>query len=344
MRILIANEQNTAMKFIRQAYAKALSVSGFDVVFWDINQKSVYDAFDEFNPDIFFGQAYNLNKHFIRCFEERPSMKLVLRVSDWSDFNDTLDKQLYPVLSASTQEIEFMKHIQALPNKLVVHTHHCKEYLEQTHGRWIDNKFDLYTFENFADIFDYTNGEYRKEYSSDLIFTGGYWPYKAKNLDRYILPLCQGNKYNIRIFGNSNWPSVKYCGFAPDTEIKHLCKSAKINLSCHEPHSIVYGYDETTKEPNLAANKSFFISDYVEGAVKRFPGGIFCKTPEEYFTQIDHFLGNEAEKSNIVDSLYERVIKYHTPFERLIDIFTRLDLSTEKLAAGKKLVMEKKNL
>lgn len=344
MKILIANDQPTAMKYIRQAYAKALSVSGYEVMFWDIRVKPVYDAFDEFEPDIFFGQSYNLNKHFLRCIEERPEMKLVLRVSDWSEWNDQLDKSTYPVLSASTTEIEQMKHIQSLPNPLVVHTHHCKEYLEQTHGRWTENGFNLYAFENFADIFDYTNGEFRGEYRCDLSLIGGYWGYKSKNIDKFIMPLCSPKKnYNIRIFGNQSWPTSKYCGQL-HSEQNHILKSSKVCLSIHEPHSTEFGYDIVTRPFNLMSNKCFFVSDYVEGAVARFPEGIFCKTPEEYEERIQYYLKNEAEKKVIVDRLYDRVMKDHTAFERLVGIFEQVGLPTDKLVAGKQLVMEKKHL
>lgn len=345
MRILIANDNKNAHSFIRSAFSKALAVSGHETILWNTWQKPVYDAFDEANPDLFFGQGYNLTPAFVKCIEERPDMSLVLRVSDWSKFNDELDKTVYPVLTASKKEIQFMKHIQTLPNKLVVHTHHCKEYLEQTHRRWIENGFNLYAFENFGDIFEYTNGKYVEEYKCDLVYLSGYWSYKAKTIDKYILPLCNPNKnYNIRIFGNSPTPSSKYCGQLNENNVKDICKSAKINLSCHEPHSLDFGYDATTKYVNLALNKSFFISDYVEGEKNRLVDGIFCKTPEEYFNQIDYFLTQKQRRQDIVNILYNITLTNHTAFERMIDIFNQLNLPIRELQDGKKLVIKKKNL
>ena len=40
-------------------------------------------------------------------------------------------------------------------------------------------------------------------YRTDLAFVGGYWPYKAINLDRFIVPLRR--MFDIRIYGNTGW-------------------------------------------------------------------------------------------------------------------------------------------
>jgi hypothetical protein len=344
MRILIANDNKNAHSFIRSAFSKALAVSGHETILWNTWQKPVYDAFDEANPDLFFGQGYNLTPAFVKCIEERPDMSLVLRVSDWSKFNDELDKTVYPVLTASKKEIQFMKHIQTLPNKLVVHSHHHENWIKETHENWLTDGFDLYSFKNFADLFEYTNGEYQKELECDLSFIGGYWGYKAQNLDKYIMPLCEPDRnYKIRIFGNQHWATAKYCGFLPDEQAKHILKSTKVCLSVHEPHSTKLGYDIVTRPYNLMINKCFFVSDYVEGLKIDFPECITAKNPEEYEKLIQYYLNNQAEKNNI-DILYKRVLEKHTAFERLVDIFNKLNLDTKSLINGKQIVTEKKNL
>lgn len=343
MKILIANEQDFAMKYIREGYGKALDIAGHDVTLWDIRTKSVFDAFDLFNPDLVFLQGYNLNDSVMKCIEERPNLKIVMRVSDWSDFNDSI-KNEYPVISASNFEIESLKKIQSLPNPLLLHTHHCEEYLDKTHGRWVDNGFDLYAFENFADIIDYTNGIAQESLKCDLTFIGGYWGYKSKNLNKYIIPLCQSNnKYTIKIFGNQPWPTPKYCGFLQPGLEKNMLKSAQICLNIHEPHSTDFGYDIITRPYNLMANKSFMISDHVEGLVNRF-SCITAKTPEEYFETIDYYINNPQNKEDIVETCYEQVIEKHTAFDRLVDIFDRLHISNKDIQAGKKKVIEAYNL
>jgi len=344
MRILIANDSLQAHYYIRSAFSKALSVSGHEVVLWNTWQKPVFDAFDEFSPDIFFGQAYNLTPAFIKCIEERPDMHLVLRVSDWSKFNDELDKTLYPVISASKKEIQFMKHIQTLPNKLVIHNHHHENWIGITHENWIKEGFDLYSFKNFADVFEYTNGEYKEELACDFSLIAGYWGYKSRNLDKYIMPFCQPNReYKIRIFGNQAWPTSKYCGFLAEENAKHVLKSTKVCLSVHEPHSTTYGYDIVSRPFNLMINKCFFISDRVEGLKIDFPECI-TSGPEEFESVACYHIDNTHQHEEIINILYNRTLKDHTAFERLVDIFTKLGLDTESLINGKKLVMEKKKL
>ena len=344
MKILIADDGPLAHHFIREAFGKALSVSGYETMFWDIRKKPVYDAFDQFEPDLVFLQGYNLTESTVKCIEERPEMKIVMRVSDWSEFNDEIIDE-YPVIKAGEKEINFLNHIKTLPNKLLLQTHHCKEYLELTHQRWIDNGFNLYAFENFGDVFEYTNGEYIENLSCDLIFIGGYWGYKARNLDKYIMPLCDPNKnYNLRIFGNQRWPGSKYCGFIPQDISKHALKSSKICLSVHEPHSNKFGYDIVVRPYNLMLNKCLMISDYVEGLVKRFPEANTYKTPDDYISAIDRLLSHTEFQEEKIEHLYQEVLTKHTAFERMTDIFSMLDIPTDKIKAGKELVMEKLSL
>jgi len=342
MKILIANDSTTAHFFIRSAFGKALNISGHDVTLWDIRKKPAFDAFDQLEPDLCFLQGYNLTPATVKCIKERPHMKVVMRVSDWSEFNDSIVDE-YPVIKAGEKEIDFLREIQSFHNPLLLQTHHCSEYLELTHKRWIDGGFNLYAFENFGDVFEYTNGEKRKELDCDLIFCGGYWPYKAINLDKYILPLCDPNKdYNIKLFGGQRWPGSKYCGFLPQEISKHALKSARICLNVHEPHSTKWGYDIIARPYNLMLNKCFMISDYVEGLAKRFPQAVLCKTPKDYFNMIDFYMF--PKHNNIVEDCYQEVLSKHTAFERMIDIFTKFDLPVESLVQGKKHVVEKLKL
>ena len=71
MRILISTDGPHAHLYIRQAWGKVFSQMGHQVSFWDINTKSVFDAFDEFEPDVFMGQTYNISKGLIKCIKER---------------------------------------------------------------------------------------------------------------------------------------------------------------------------------------------------------------------------------------------------------------------------------
>lgn len=330
MNIVIANEQPNAMFYIRLSLARAMSALKHNIVIWDINKTSAFDCFDELNPDLIFLQSYNLNDAIIKCIKERPELKIVMRVADWSSWRDNLSSD-FPVLKAGEKEIKYMDELQKLPNKMVCHIHHFEEYLEMTHGNWIKNGFDLISVPNCADIFDYMNGQYKEELSSDLCFIGGCWGYKQKTIEKFIFPLLDPHyNYNIKIFGNQAWPSAKYCGFLPNGMEKDVLASSKICLNIHEPHSQVFGYDAITRPYNCLANKCFVISDLVEGLAKRITGMIFCSHPESYREVIDMYINQPEVRQEVATLGFREVISNHTAFDRIEVLWNRLNLPYDK--------------
>ena len=336
MKILIGNDGPMAHMYERLSWTKSLKFSGYDAFFWNYKQKSIYDAFDESNPDIAFLQGYNLNKTFIDCIKERPNLKVLLRVSDWSDWNDKLDRTKYPVLKASQEEIKLVQEIQALSNPIILHTHHHPDWVEQTHSTWIKNGFTVLGLMNCADVFSYCNGIYNNNLASDLCFIGGYWPYKAQKLDKWLLPLCETSEINLKIFGNQAWPTYNYCGMIPEEMTRHVLKSAKICPNVSEPHSTDFGYDIISRSFNLLSNKCFCISDEVEGLVKLFPNSIiFCQSPKDFHDAIQYYIQHPDEKEPYIQQGYQD-IKEHTAFDRLILVFNYFGLDTSQLTLHKK--------
>ena len=79
---MISNDGKHAHYFQRMAWANSFAAIGHQVMFWDCKTVSAFDAFDQFEPDIFLGQAYNLDEALIKCIYERPHLKIGLRFGD----------------------------------------------------------------------------------------------------------------------------------------------------------------------------------------------------------------------------------------------------------------------
>jgi len=330
MKILISNENRNAHYYIRMGHAKAFSACGHECVVWDLQSKSVFDAFDEFEPDIFWGQTYNLNNAIIKCIEERPHLRVILRAPDWSDLADKV-KSKYPILTAQQDEIDLVNKLRDLTGKPnFLHCHYTQKSIEQTHKRWIDNDYNVVSMLNGADLFDFHNGSYNNIYESDICFIGGRWGYKAKNLDPYLVKLCHPKyDYNIKIFGNQNWGIPNYCGFINDEDAKHALSSSKICPNISEPHSNEYGYDIVERPFKLLSNKCFVISDHVQDLEDIIKGIVYVKSPEEFKEKIDYYLNNEEERSSIANLGYSEVMNNHTYFHRIANIFTNINLQHE---------------
>jgi hypothetical protein len=326
MKILIANDGPHAFYFIRLGLARAFMACGHEVNMWNMNQISAYDIFDTFQPDLFIGQTYNTSEAIVELIKERPHMKVIMKAGDWGPLIDNIE---FPILKASQQEIDTITALYEETGKPdFLNIHHHVDWLEQTHGYWQDHGVPIESVLSAADIYDYTKGVYKPEYDCDIMFVGGYWGYKAQTFDRWLLPLCKKWKYRIKIFGNSPWPIPQYCGFINNDEVKHAMKSAKICINLSEPHSQVYGYDIIERPFKILANGCFMISDHVTG-LEKILGGSFrsATTPEEFEYEIDYWINKSSERWPFGMLGQQSVLESHTYFQRIIQIFDKLNLT-----------------
>jgi hypothetical protein len=328
MKIMISNDGPTAHYYIRKGWAQAFTYAGHDTVIWNIKEKPAFEAFRDFEPDILITQTYNLDRAIIKNIESRPHMFVAMRTGEYSSYSDQY-KNVYPILNASEEEVSLIRELRSStgnPNFLFSHYH--QDDINITHKKWDVPCVGLM---NAANLFDYVKGKEKEEYKTDLCFVGGYWPYKAKTLDRYILPLCKD--YKIRIFGNQPWNINKYYGFIPQEEEKHVLKSAKICLNVHEKHSQDLGYDVIERPFKLMSNKCFFISDYVERLHKIFPWVPMAKSPDKFQEIVDFWLKDEQKEQRlaIVDRSYRSVLDEHTYFDRCSQIFSNFGLYSDAI-------------
>lgn len=331
MKILISNESQSAHYFIRLGLARAFNYCGHEVDIWDMNSKSLFDAIDEKQPDILFYPLHLVTDSLIRLCKERPDMKLVCKMPDWGNISDEIDRDKFPVLIASDKDVENCKRLLELDKPDVGYVHYLQNRIdEETHNHWVDLGVNMMSLLNAADVFSFTNGEYREEYASDICFIGGRWGYKGQVLDKWFIPLLDPkHDHNIKIFGNSDWGVPQYCGFAPESEMKHIMKSAKICINLHEPHSQEYGYDVIERPFKIASNKCFCISDWIDDLEEILPSTYLCDTPEGFHSAINEVINNREEFDNDVENNYEIVIADHTYFDRIHSVFSRLGFDSE---------------
>ena len=328
MKILIANDGPTAFYYIRTGLARAFHASGHEVLLWDIHKKPAFDMFDEFEPDIFLGQTYNTLSPLVKVIKERPHMKVIMKGCDWGPKIDKIPLDDFGILTSSkTTQHTILDLYEETGKPDYLHIYYHPDYIGETHGHWINKGIPVHSHMLGADVFDYTNGKRMERFVSDMTFIGGYWPYKAQNIDSFLLPLCHSNKYNIKIFGNAHWPVVQYCGHIPTEMAKHALASATICPQLHEPHSTYYGFDMSERTFKLLSNKCFVVSDYVEGLHKLFGDDlVMAKTADEFKKLIDHYLANPEERNGYILKGYQKVMSEHTYFHRVRDIFNNLNL------------------
>lgn len=331
MKILISNDGPTAHYYIRKGWANAFNYTGYECKIWDINSEAAFDVFNKFEPDIFISQVYNLNNDIFKCIYNRPHLKVIMKAPDSGPLSDSI-KDKYPILHYTKEQRSFLNDLKEKTGKPdFLFVHYPEEYLNDTHGWWITDGFKVVSLLNAADIIDFHNGEFDERLKCDGSICGGYWPYKAKTLDRYILRLCTTLDLNIKIFGNQPWPGPEYCGFLPNNMVKNLFVSTKINLNVHEQHSQVYGYDIIERPFKVAACGGFMISDYVEGLEDIIPELPMAKSPQEFEDMFRFYLDRPELRLGIAQNCQKRVLADHTYFNRTKTILNELDFPSTNI-------------
>tara|TARA_R110002110_G_scaffold37253_6_gene123263 strand:- start:3409 stop:4455 length:1047 start_codon:yes stop_codon:yes gene_type:complete len=334
MKILISSDGPHAHYYIRMSWLKVFSAMGHQVMLWHKDEKPAFDIFDEFEPDIFMGQTYNLDEALFKCIKHRPHMKVVMRASDWGDMQKDIDLEKYPILVAQEKEKKLLERLKEETGKPdFVHNHYHDNWIKVTHNKWEEIGIKPVSLMHGADIFDFYLRPMTNVLACDIGFVGGYWPYKAINLDKYLVNLCHPvGKYKIKIFGTSDWPVVQYLGRLSTENVGGLFASATISPNISEPHSQDFGYDIIERPFKILMSGGFCISDYVESMANDvFTNDemLFAKTPEEFQQLVDYYINNPEKRLPYMKAGYESITKSHTYFHRVAKVLSELNMTEE---------------
>lgn len=323
MKILIANDGMHAHFHERLSWVNAFnSIPGVQCYMYDVINSVAFDVFDDFEPDIYIGQLYNMKSDTFKCLLERPHIKVALRAGEFID-PPPRPKQILSVQPAELMALR--EYLSRGGNLNFIYSHYLQKDIEETHENFLREGISVLGVPMSADVHTYCNAKYMKELECDIAFVGGYWPYKGYVIDKYLTPLCQNFNYNIKIFGNQPWPHVnQYCGILKDEYVANLFKSAKICPNLSEPHSHLYGIDVNERAFKVLAAGGFCIMDSVRAARDMLDGVVFAESPEAFRRLVDYYLSpkRDAERANIANIGRNHVLRNHTNYHRIISMLT----------------------
>jgi len=321
--------------YVRSGWGRVFAACGHKFVFWRPEVKSAFDAFSEQEPDLFIGTTYDLDRAVAKCIAARPHMKVALFGSAWGPYLNDIDLQRYPLVVTSEQEkraIELLKKETGKPDLVFIHAH--DRWLEGTMSGWGSIGVKYAGILNAADTFVYLNGRHRPELACDVAFVGGYWGYKARNLNTHMLPLCEaGRGLRVKIFGNQHWLVAQYLGGIDDADVKDLFVSATVCPNVSEPHSTDkgLGWDIIERPFKIASSGGFCVSDYVEEARDLFDENELpmADTPSRFHELVRFFVDNPGSRDNKRERFRRKVLTDHTYFERVADMLDALGMTKE---------------
>jgi len=330
MRIVCAYE-SCGPSYVRLGIGRVCMAAGHEFMFWMPKKKPAFDMFSELQPDLLIGTTFDLDRALYKCISRNPKTRVILYASDWGPLIDTIDINKYPIVVTNTEEkklLEKLKRETGQPE--FIFKHYTDNWLDATLSGWKTIGLEPISLLNAADTFTYFPGQIDEEFLADISFIGGYWKYKAINLDKYLLPFCFDDKIKIKIYGNQPWPAHQYLGFIQDDTVRNIFASSKICPNVSEPHSTDFGFDIVERPFKVLSSGGFCISDYVEAMKEVFHDSIPCgKTPAEFQELIRHYLHTPQEISQLITTGQRLVLKNHTYFERCITIFNKLKMFEE---------------
>lgn len=322
---------------VRNGWGNVFRALGHQFAFWDPEgNKPAFDIFAEYEPDILLACTYSVDKALFRCIASRPHLKVGLFASSWGPMVNDIDIKKYPIVKTNYQEqciIEALYSNTKKPHFVFIHA--PQRHLEGVLGGWRSIGVNPLSILNAADIYTYFGGEIKEEYVSDCSFVGGYWDYKARNLKKYILPLChRSKKLNIKIWGNSSWPVANYLGVLEENESRDVFASAGVCPNVHEPHSTDLGLgDIVERQFKVPCAGGLVVSDKVDGMDDEdvFGPNVMpqADNPQDFEDLIRFYLSHPEERKEKIAQTRRVVLNHHCYHHRVATFFDHWDLHKE---------------
>ncbi len=325
-----------AMAYERLGWANAFKSLGHEIFIYDPEKIATFDVFTGMEPDVYIGNAWELTRAVHKCIKARPNLKSLFIVGDWGPLTDTIDLEKYPILTANEQQkdaIGKLKEETDQPNGVFVHYH--QNWIDRTLSGWKTIGVHPFGLPHATDIYDYAVGEIIPRYQCDIGFVGGFWPYKAGPLRKYIWKVCTP-EFKTKIYGNNKWSVSQYCGTIAQENIRHLYRTATICPNVFEPHSLEFGFDVTQRVFQTLSSGGFCISEAVQSLTEDFFGEDTVPTfndEESYMDLIRKFTNDRELTTPYIHNGLHEVYKHHTYHHRVVTMFEKLGLTAEAAVA-----------
>lgn len=316
MKVLLTHRPGGAYGYVSEGWFNALRAGGHDVQRWD-GQRETWDAFQ---PDLYIGCSGH--RQGIPPLAQRGKTAVAIHVNpfgpvDLGGINEPADAIRWTVSQHPTVVFGYGHETD---RELWSHwtTRHQIPWVPMPTA----GDSTIYKIDN-----DLTGGER----DIDVGYVGGYWPYKAQNLDRFIKPLIEkpGNlKMEMRGWGD--WPKVPaYKGGIEDAEVPDFLNRVKVGPCVTEPHTVTWGFDLPERLWKVALCGAVVVHHAVKGLDRYMPSALVAGTPEQF-----HILCREwsvcsnEKRREVATAQRHEVLKSHTYFKRMATLFMAVHEAT----------------
>ncbi len=313
-------------------FKNALESLGHSWVWLQPEQRPIHDVFSEYEPDVFIGTTYDLCRATMDAIKKRPHLKVILKGGNFGINDDKVDRKKYPIVFISENEkilLDKFKKETGKPDYVTCHYNLAD--LEPNMGLWRNLGIEPIAIQNAADTTIYNMNKTKVDpiLKSDVVFIGGYWPYKSIELNKYIIPLSKIKGINLKVFG-SNWPIPQFLGNISDTKVANAYRSSLIAPNVSEPHSITsngLGAYDVVERPfkAITSGAEIVMMDDVKSAKDNIWGDSlpYYDSPTVFLDMINEFM-KYPEKRPDMTKAREITFKNHTYFNRVQELLKKL--------------------
>ena len=310
MRLLLTHKPGGAYGIISESWANAAKDMGITVVRWNGDIHSWFS----FKPDVYIGCSGHRQP-----IPVNHGAKIAIHVNP-------IDKKCG--FDDSSEAAEWV--VRHKPDVVFGYALPCDAH-------WWDRWTGRYNipFVPMATAGDITL--YKPDYaipdSIDLAYVGGYWPYKAKSIDKFLIPAIK--QFNSQVYGWGSWPVA--AGQIEDSQIPVLLNKAKVGPCISEPHTHSLGFDLPERVFKVILSGAIPVHDPALNINKIVDGIPSAKSPDDFVHLCRVWI--EAQETvrkklsfKLVKSLVENGHTYH---HRLANLLRSLGFEYVNIAKEK---------
>lgn len=291
MRILLCHRPGGAFGYITDGWVNAIQHAGHEVARWNGDQKSWHD----FDPDLYMGCSGHKQP-----IPRQRRAKVAIHVNPYNSI---------PGIDESPENIKWT--VDMKPDAVYGYgdeaDRHYWEGWTTTHGiQWVP-------MPTGGDDMSYSVVNTKKDY--DVVYLGGRWAYKAKTIDKYLLPVL--DKTNFKLHGWGDWPEGYCSGQLPNSEVSSFLGSGKIGPCVSEEHTHKYGMDIPERMYKVALCGSLIIHDNVPAVNRYIESAVVAVSPQDYLDLVMYYIENDDERTELIEKQRNEVLDKHTYHHRI---------------------------
>lgn len=308
LNVLCCNPDGGAFLYITKGWEDAFKSLGHNFIRWNGSSKQLRN----FKPDLYIGCS-GWRQNFPKWARNEFGTKVAIHVNPWGS---TVLKPLKgePDINEKPQAIKWVASQE--PDFLFCYG--LEDDISHMWNKWKTNIATVVPMPNAGNSISHKPVSPDPKFSCEVGFIGGRWPYKAINIDKYLLPILKDT--NSKVYGWGGWKGLPfYKGKANDSIVNKLFSSAKVCPSVVEPHTTRYGIDIPERMFKVPLGGGFTVCDPCKGldrlvSLKVFP---MAKNPKEYRDLIKYYLNHDKERNELKKKQREAILKGHTYLTRI---------------------------